>query len=293
MIPERNQFEQNIISLYGDRGRVWLNDLPIIIEKILKQWDLRNLKPVENLSYNYVLTGIQHEQPVVLKLNPKPEDLNLEIAALKAFAGYGVVDVLEQTDGAILLERAVPGYSLRNYFPYKDEQAIQITCKAMQKLHQAPIPRNTQFPHIADWLKTLDKNWDIPKKYLERSRLLRNQLLETLGPPVFLHGDLHHDNILENGDGWRVIDPKGVIGETAYEVAAFIRNPIPELLVSPESAQIIPQRIKTFARLLNLDENRIQQWCFVQAILAWIWCLEDGTDPNYFKRLTEVLDRYS
>jgi len=31
-------------------------------------------------------------------------------------------------------------------------------------------------------------------------------------------------------DGWVAIDPKVVIGEPAYEVAAFIRNPMPALL---------------------------------------------------------------
>jgi hypothetical protein len=29
---------------------------------------------------------------------------------------------------------------------------------------------------------------------------------------VLLHGDLHYDNILKNGEGWLVIAPKGVIG---------------------------------------------------------------------------------
>ena len=28
-----------------------------------------------------------------------------------------------------------------------------------------------------------------------------------------LHGDLHHGNVLDFGDGWRAIDPKGLVGE--------------------------------------------------------------------------------
>lgn len=75
-------------------------------------------------------------------------------------------------------------------------------------------------------------------------------------------GDLHHDNILQNSDdearysfsdgGWLVIDPKGVIGEQAYEVAAFIRNPIPELLTHDDAPTIIHNRITRFAELLEL-----------------------------------------
>jgi streptomycin 6-kinase len=36
--------------------------------------------------------------------------------------------------------------------------------------------------------------------------------------PVLLHGDLHQDNILSQGDDWLVIDPKGVIGFPINEI---------------------------------------------------------------------------
>ena len=113
----------------------------------------------------------------------------------------------------------------------------------------------------------------------------------TSSKPVLLHGDLHHDNILQNGDGWVVIDPKGVIGEPAYEVAAFIRNPIPGLLALNNASSIISHRIARFAEILELPERRILDWCFVQAVLSWAWVLEDGCDEAYFKQLTQVFDR--
>lgn len=88
-----------------------------------------------------------------------------------------------------------------------------------------------------------------------------------------------------------IIDPKGVIGEPAYEVAAFIRNPIPELLALPNVKAVISHRISTFARFFALDERRIAQWCFVQAVLAHVWTIEDNSgDPRYFMNLTEIFD---
>lgn len=113
-----------------------------------------------------------------------------------------------------------------------------------------------------------------------KARQLRNI---TLDPYVLLHGDLHHDNTLQNDDSWIVIDPKGVIGEPAYEVAAFIRNPIPQLLKHSDASNIIRHRIKYFAKLLELSEQCIVDWCCVQAVLAWVWALEDGSDTVYFK----------
>jgi streptomycin 6-kinase len=88
-----------------------------------------------------------------------------------------------------------------------------------------------------------------------------------------LHGDLHHDNILQNGKDWLVIDSKGVIGESAYEEAAFIRNPMPELLTHDNTPNIIPNRITRRAGLLELPSQRIFDWYFVQAVLSWVWAI--------------------
>jgi len=160
----------------------------------------------------------------------------------------------------------------------------------IKRLHKAPIPSTHAFPHIKDWLAALDNDLKIPAEHLQKVRELRDQLLKTVSPDVLLHGDLHQDNILKNGNGWVVIDPKGVIGEPAYEVAAFIRNPIPELLNYTDAPNIIYNRITRFAELLELPTKRIFDWCFVQAVLTWIWALEDSCDASYFVQLTKIFD---
>jgi streptomycin 6-kinase len=215
--------------------------------------------------------------------------LKREALALKAFAGFGAVNVLTESDGMLLLERADPGVSLRSYFPEKDNDAIQITCECLKRLHQAAIPTDHHFPHVKDWLMALDKNLSIPTDYLHKARKLRDELIATSATPALLHGDLHHDNILQNSNDWVVIDPKGVIGEPAYEVAAFIRNPIPELLTHDNATSIIENRIAQFAKTLKLSEQRIIHWCYVQAVLAWALALEDNCDETYFKKLTGFL----
>lgn len=190
----------------------------------------------------------------------------------------------------LLLERAVPGASVKSYFPDKEQESIEIACGVIKKLHQANIPKDHTFPHIKDWLTALDKDWNIPNHYLQKARKLRDELLQPSKSDALLHGDLHHDNILQNGDDWLVIDPKGVIGEATYEVAAFIRNPIPELLNHADTPNIIHNRVIRFAELLELPSQRILDWCFVQAVLALVWALEDGCDTSYFEHLTKVFD---
>src|SRR5438067_1309862 len=69
-------------------------------------------------------------------------------------------------------------------------------------------------------------------------------LLATQVAPVLLHGDLHHENILAAArQPWLAIDPKGVVGEPAYEAGALLRNPLPWLLEQPDPRGVTARRV--------------------------------------------------
>jgi len=131
----------------------------------------------------------QYHQNLPLGLDN--EGLKQEAFALKCFAGCGAVKVLAEDEGMLLLERAVPGTSLKDYFPNREHESIEIACNVMKKLHQANIPSVHNFPHIKDWLTALDKDWSIPDEHLQKARMLRDQLLQTSEADVLLHGDLY------------------------------------------------------------------------------------------------------
>ena len=124
-------FETNIKNIYGAQGEAWLNKLPELVGELAKKYGLTNLKPVDNLSYNYVLSGFQDKRSIILKLSLDEKGLKKEAAALKAFANYGTVTLLAQYDNALLLKRATPGTSLRSYFPKREEESIRITCNVI------------------------------------------------------------------------------------------------------------------------------------------------------------------
>ena len=84
-----------------------------------------------------------------------------------------------------------------------------------------------------------------------------------------------------------MIDPKGVIGEPAYEVAAFIRNPMPELLNQADAPNMIHKRITRFAELFQLPSQRIIDWCFVESVLSWVWNIQDSLDVEDCMKLTK------
>jgi streptomycin 6-kinase len=266
-----NQFEGNILRIHKDQGKDWLSSLPQIVAQAVEQYDLHDLTPVNNMSYNYVLSGFQKKQPIILKLGMDVEGLKREAATLKAFAGFGAVQVLEKSDGLLLLERAIPGLTLKTC--PSSLEAIAITCELMKKLHQAPIPQDVSFPHMKNWLAVLDQDWDIPIIYLEKARQFRDYLMPLYRETVLLHGDLHNENILQNGDEWLAIDPKGIIGSPIHEIWTSIRD--------------IEQDTGYAAQFFNFDIMAVRQWYFVHLIKAAVWNIEDGASPQPFLGLAE------
>ena len=106
---------------------------------------------------------------------------------------------------------------------------------------------------------------------------------------VLLHGDLHHDNILKNSNGWLVIDPKGFIGDPAFEPAAYLCNPTPELLQENQPREIIENRINICSAELGIDARRIADWLYAKSVLCWAWSLEDNLDASYWLKFISTL----
>ncbi|MFH0898618.1 MAG: aminoglycoside phosphotransferase family protein [bacterium] len=289
-------FKKNIISLYGRQGQQWLDDLPKLVEQCAAQWNLSELKVMGNLSFNYVLAGMQKNTPVILKLGFSKPGIQREANALEHFAGHGCVKLLDQdiSYGALLLQRAVPGETLKTFFPEQDMQATKIACQILQDLHNIQnSPDSKKFEQLSDNLKILDKKWDIQASYLNKAKTLHTHLLATTTKTVLLHRDLHHENILSCGlDKWVAIDPLGgVIGDPAYDVGSFIRNPMPELLDCPDVKNILQRRVTFFADYFNFDKQRIIDWVYVQLVLSACWAIEDNLDFKASLALVDIIEQ--
>lgn len=258
----------NIIGIYGETGQRWLDGLAEQIQELEKLWGLTDLTPYDNLSYNYVLSGLQEDKSIVLKLSLDVAGLEREAQALKAFAGYGAVSLLDQLPHALLLQRALPGKCLKG-----NPEALQIACRVIEDLHKAPPPPQGCFPHIKEWLAALDNEWEIPKELLIKARKLKNQLLENPGSQVLLHGDLHQENILSNGKEWLVIDPKGVIGYPINEIWACVEDPSFDL--------------DHISNYFHFPRDEVVKWYYVHLVLAATWQVEDNLDPTLFLNLAE------
>lgn len=284
-----DELKKNIISIYHEQGQKWLESLPETLQKIAQKYQLSSLTPLDNMTFHYVATGYQNDAPVVLKIGLNPKVLAHEALCLRAFEKTMVPQVIAHDDHMIIMQCAMPGHTLREYFPDNDIEATKILCSIIKQIHTAPIPTKHHFLRLDELFRTLDNKLEIPDKILTTAKNLRDKLLSTTKNDVLLHGDLHHDNILRNLDSWMVIDPKGFIGDPAFELAAYLCNPISQLLKSSQPRTLIENRINLCHAELSIDVARIVDWLYAKSVLCWAWSLEDHGDVSYWLNLIRII----
>lgn len=279
-IPE--QFKKNVTSVLKDAAPVWLDYLPTVIQSVANFWQLEHIVPMANLSYNYVCKAHSnhYRKSVIIKICLTAELFDQEYTALHYFAGQGSVACLDAHSeyNALLLEFIEPGKSLKSLWPAHDEQAVMITVQVIAALHTKTIADKYHKKTVADWMRIFtDMHDTFFKEHSVRAQKWAHELLATQSDCYFLHGDLHHENILQGPQNiWKSIDPHGIVGDLAYEVGAFIRNPFPEIIQYQDSKTIIEQRIRLFSAQLSLDVERVLKWSYVQSVLAACWALQDN-----------------
>jgi streptomycin 6-kinase len=275
---------RNAIDLFGDIGIRWLGQLPAIVDACAQQWSLSVGAPIENLAYNYIAPAVGADGcKAMLKIGVPNPELESEIEALTLYDGGGSVRLLaaDRGRGALLLERLVPGTQLLALAD--DEEATRVAAEVMRRLWR-PVDAVPTLPTVARWaagLGRMRRHFDggtgpLPARLVERAEALFAELLATMESPVLLHGDLHHGNILRaEREPWLAIDPKGVIGEPAYEPGALLRNMRPELRGGPRPREIMARRVEILAEELGLDRERLLAWGLAQAVLSAWWSIED------------------
>ncbi len=291
-------FVKTVTSTFAG-GAEWLENLPNLLAECERRWGVAIRPSNFTLSYNYVAPArLADGTEIVLKAGVPNRELRTEIAALRLYDGRGCVRLLDADpdQGILLLERLYPGEMLT--IVEDDDEATRIAAEMMQRLWR-PLPAEHNFPSVADWASGLAELCEefgggtgpFDEKLVEAAVSLFTDLLASSETPVLLHGDLHHYNILSVGDGWRVIDPKGVAGEPAYEVGALLRNPF-TIFAEPDLKRITARRLDILAETLEMDRERLRQWSLAQAVLSAWWSYEDGGDPVDWEptmRLASVL----
>ena len=289
-------FIQSIENTFGERGRLFLLSLPTLVEEAARRWQLRDLRPAEGLSHNFVAWARRGQAEVVLKLGVPDRELRSEIRSLRCFAGRGAVRLLESDSGRgmLLLERLVPGQQLASLTD--DARATRIAADVMLALRR-PVPTTTGLIQLADWFRALEAfrarsggaTGALDARLFEQAEAAARDFFAEDLVPSLIHGDLHHFNILSSERGWLAIDPKGVIGPAAYEVGAFLRNPWAVTGAPPNAARLMSARVAILSEALNLEKERLRKWGIAHAVLSAVWSLEANEDWQHAMECARIL----
>ncbi len=281
-VPERLAI--NVRDVHGETGVAWLARLPSVLEKCSREWSLTLEPPFEAASFNYVAPVVRADgSPAVLKVGVPHREFTTEFEALRVFDGRGSVRLLEgdADRGVMLLERAVPGTPVSRLGD--DAKATSALTSVMRELRR-DVPADHPFPTVADWASGLAKlrrefgggTGPFPPEIVNAAEWAFAELIASSPTPRLLHGDLHHDNVpAAERRPWLSVDPKGVVGDPAYETAAMLRNPVAWLPLQDDPARILRRRVEQLADELGFDRARIAGWGFAQTVLAAWWTYED------------------
>jgi streptomycin 6-kinase len=84
---------------------------------------------------------------------------------------------------------------------------------------------------------------------------------------VFVHGDVHEWNTLEAGEGYKLIDPDGLLAEPEYDLGVLLRgNPVELMQGDPM------ERARWLADRTGLDPTAIWEWGAPERVSSGLLC---------------------
>jgi streptomycin 6-kinase len=217
-------------------------------------------------------------EPAMLKIAHADEERR-GVALMRWWDGDGAARVLAHDGDALLLERATGPRSLRRMaIAGEDDEACRILCAVAARLH-APRPRPPPvLTPLRRWFAGLEAAARAHGGLFARAWDAACRLLDDPREVVPLHGDLHHDNVLDAGArGWIAIDPKHVIGERGFDLANLFANPDAHAAQAPGR---FAHRVHVVAAAAGCERRRLLRWVLAQAGLSAAWLLADGEAPD-------------
>jgi len=263
-------------------GETFYDKVLADLNKYAALWGLSDFEQIDYYSVNCLFTCVSVKHgPCVMKISPHPEGLINEYHMLKDFAGNGLCKVYEEdvNNGVLLIERITPGTQLR------DESALDtrldIFCQLFRGLHKPPTDK-TKYPTYMDWvsriaayMRTRSDFKDMSQKMTKAEEVCRCLWRKYTGE-MLLHGDLHHDNILLGEHGYRIIDPKGVVGDAVFDIPRFILNED-----DLDKGEKFPYIVRTLAEKLGVPTQDIILLFYVEMCMANSWNVESGDDVDW------------
>ncbi len=263
----------------------WLSQLPDLVAGLEVDWSITVGAPFEDATEAFVAEAVLADGSLaVLKLLvPRSGAAALnEITALRLARGEGCVSLLRSDveRGALLLERLGPSL-FQLGLPIRQRHEILVSAA---QLIWRPAP-GSGLPTGADKGRSLISfiaaKWeelDHPCSVKAVAHALAcaegRVRLHDSERAVLVHGDVHQWNALQAGDGFKLVDPDGLLAEAEYDLGVIMREDPDELLSADPQ-----ERARWLAARTGLDEQAIWDWGVVERVSTGLLCTEIDLQP--------------
>ncbi|GMK40210.1 hypothetical protein PCCS19_32650 [Paenibacillus sp. CCS19] len=256
------------------------------------RWSLTSLQLIPSYSVNLVFRcHAERYGDAVLKIS-KAEygGIRTEWQALHHYAGRRMCRVFEVDleAGVMLMQGMVPGTPLRAVDDL--DSRLDVFCSLYRDMHLPPAEADS-YPTYTHWVNRITDYMSTRSDaialygHMRRAQEILVTLSDSYSQQMLLHGDFHHDNILlGEGGEYRIIDPKGVIGDPIFDTPRFILNEFGDD-ITPALRNKINHIFAVFEQRLQIPGAVLRQCLYIETTMGVCWCVEDGATPEEYVKL--------
>jgi streptomycin 6-kinase len=275
---------------------VWLDELPLLVERMQRDWAITVGAAYTDSTEAFVAQATCKDgTAAVLKLIvPRGSDAaEHEIAVLRLTGGEGCVRLLraDPARGALLLERL--GRSLYQLgLPIRRRHEI-LCSTAARVWRPAPgcgLPTGAEKSRrLADFITETWEELDHPcsERAIDYAVTCAARRADAHRDEraVLVHGDVHQWNALEAPDGFKLVDPDGLLAQPEYDLGIIMReDPLDVLDEDPH------ERARWLAAHTGLDATSIWEWGVVERVSTGLLGTKVGLQP-VSRQMLAVADR--
>jgi streptomycin 6-kinase len=271
----------HVTAICGDAGVAWLADLPRIVAELEDKWRVTTEPAFEKGEYNFVAPARSESVDAVLKVSPPFPTIEIyaEAEFLEKLDGKRAPKLLEmdRENRAILIERVRPGVTMDIRFAEHPFSCVEPAIEVLKSILTPPPYPPAEVQLFYDWFYRFQraKDTDFPKTYFEKACNIFEPLFQDDDRTYHLHGDFHPGNVITSGEGFAVIDPKGLVGHVAYDISVFLNNLHWWQKGKPNVRENLFAAAKKFGDAFAMDEREIREVAYAGMVIGAWWNFED------------------
>lgn len=284
----------------GEIGEKWLSGLDEMIADLEKRWEIKVKEVLEGGSHAWIgLAETADGEDRILKID-LPDNSEAEymqsIRMLESAKGRGYCRLFACDGGmrAALLERLGERLNLSGFSPYRQMEIICAALRESWQMEIADLPTGG-YEWFRNFMPEANESLGRPcSRTLLNAALAALDGLERRTKPeeyVPVHGDAHNNNMLRVpcADGYKFIDPDGIIFEKSYDLGVLMREWPDEF--EKDVPNEVMKRSEFLSGLTGVDSRDIRDWGFLQMTATALVLLQIGQD-ELGSRMLQIAEKW-